>query len=498
MKRKPWPVWHLSFVLLILVFSSCRKNLKSKDEIQLNSGQSQALIPTFPLTWEGADYMPTPSGNPILVPWASGSNQQFDSDIAFDYRQIDGWVLVYNTFNTTALTSPNYFALYNKFRGLLRIYLYLPPGPPVPTSYINHGLSLTGSANSSLLNYISSDLVDMNSNVTTTTNIEPYRVQASGSWYAFQYELAYDPNISNLSYQNLNLRWNTTATSVTQVNLYGTISGEIKGTITQPASTPTLEGAAQALTLGGFRYLSLTTLLNPLTTAASLGLSPGVFAALKGSATNYFQGGKISNIFNAVFGGGGGSTQQINLTLNANIGLEGTMTNISGLVGNHTLIIPGINFDSNAPGYGPAYNQKLGVFNLSAKPKVTVKTTKIRLGDRGGGTRYIKEFAIDALSYSIINNPVVTAEASISNLKQEIVLVEPSHLGSVSLSTDGTLESVGSYTKVYTNVTRYTTDKGLEPTFLAVGIRVSFDVTPNNGSPKVTIVKTFKVDLIPI
>ncbi|MGB8194272.1 MAG: hypothetical protein WCF67_20235, partial [Chitinophagaceae bacterium] len=403
---------------------------------------------------------------------------------------------VYNTFNTTALTSPNYFALYNKFRGLLRFYLYLPPGSPVPSTYINHGLSLSGAANSSLLNYISGDVVDLANNVRNTTNIEKYQVQSTGSWYAFQYELAYDPNIPNLTYQDLNLSWNTAAVSVSQVNLYGNIDGAIKGTISQPASTPSFAGAVQAVTLGGFKLLSSYAITGG--TAAAFGLPEKVFNALKGSVNNFFQGGKVSNILNAIFGGGGGSTQQVNLTLNAKIGLDGTITSVAGLSGNQTVIIPGITYNSSAAGYAPAYTQPLGVFNLSAKPKINVRTTSVRLGDRGGGNRVTKEFFIDQTSFNTLINPAVSAEATISNIKQEIVLINPYHLNALAWSTDGILEEIGAYNKVYTNATKYVTDRASTFTFDIVGIRFTFDVTPNNGSPKVTIVKTFAADQVAI
>ncbi|MGB8194247.1 MAG: hypothetical protein WCF67_20110, partial [Chitinophagaceae bacterium] len=82
--------------LLLVVFSvcSCKKDLKTAS-IAVDNSNNHAIIPTHPLTWENTDYMPTPAGNPVLVPWASGSNQSFEPAIAFDYNQTDGWVLVY-------------------------------------------------------------------------------------------------------------------------------------------------------------------------------------------------------------------------------------------------------------------------------------------------------------------------------------------------------------------------------------------------------------------
>ncbi|MBD3750653.1 MAG: hypothetical protein IE931_14290 [Sphingobacteriales bacterium] len=96
------------------VFVSCKKH-KLNNSIAIKNGTNS--IPLFPFDWETADYMPTPSGTTILVPWANGSVKGFSSDIWYDYKTSDGWSLVYNVFNTSSLPANPWFALYNKYRG---------------------------------------------------------------------------------------------------------------------------------------------------------------------------------------------------------------------------------------------------------------------------------------------------------------------------------------------------------------------------------------------
>ena len=497
--------------IFFLISIGCKKEIQNAESIPVNNTTNQASIFPFPFNWETADYMPTPPGTAILVPWASGSNQLFDPAVAFDFKKNDGWQLVYNTFNTTALASPSYFALYNKYRGLLRIYLYLPPMPATPSTYFNHGLALSGSGNSSMLNYIGQDIIDANVKLTNTTQVERWQIQSTGGWYVMQYEIAYDPGIATTSYQTLNFIWSAKSINITEVSLYGTLSGTLKGTINQPASTPNLSAgsAGTSITKGILQAVSeaaITNLLNGVPTdigsAAHVALTQGLT-------------GVVKNVFSAVFGGSSGSIQQVNLTFNAKIGLAGSLTNSSAL-GNNTLVIPGSANSQVAPGYVPGYNSVMGVFNLTAKPKVRdadVATANVINIPGGFGAKAVQHrhtYTIDAASFSVVFNQAVinssSGGAQVQNLKQELVLIEPgpflnSYGVPSAVTTDGTVEQVGNYKDVRVNLTRsdryqvsYGTTVPFHQSHGFLGIRISFDVVPNNGAPHVKIVKTFSVD----
>ena len=121
----------VSIALFTILTTGCKKDLNGSVAANGTDG-----ITPFPLNWETVDYMPTPSGTTILVPWANGSVKGFSSDIWYDFKSSDGWSLVYNTFNTTSLPANPWFALYNKYRGLLRIYVFVTTNGFVASDYL--------------------------------------------------------------------------------------------------------------------------------------------------------------------------------------------------------------------------------------------------------------------------------------------------------------------------------------------------------------------------
>jgi hypothetical protein len=496
-------------VLCVLGMSSCKKDIAVGDSIAIDNNENKAPIPPFPFSWETADYMPTPPGTPVLVPWASGSNKNYNIDIAFDFKQSDGWELVYNTFNTTALTSPSYFALYNKYRGLLRFYLYLFPATPTASTYINHGINIAGSATPSILNYTGQDIIDMNVKLRSATGIQKYQLQSTGGWYVMQYEMAYDPSITSTNYQNLDFQWYSKSTNITEVNLSGAINGTLKGTITQPASAPSLGGTIISLTRGTYEIMG-TSFLNAL--LSETGMDSTAYAKTHQSITSALSSGIIKNIFSAIFGGSGGSTQQVSLTLNASIGLAGNMTSSTGLA-NTSLVIPGLSGSQSAPGFIPGYNDPMGVFYLSAKPKVNtldeVSGTAIHYGYGYTAVPHRHTYTIDNSSFTTLFNPAVinsnTNGAHIENFQQQLALLTP--VGAINagpngwFTSDGTSEDVGDYKDVrvslsYSNryQSAYGTTLPFHQTHGPLVIRFIFDVVPNNGAPRTKMVKTFYAD----
>ena len=152
-------IYLIMFSVLLLL--SCKDPGANEIIIKQPIQNSRQTIITYVMDWEAGDYLPSSPANVVPFPWKGliGSNSSF---LVQDYKSSDGWNLVYNTFSPTASpyfsTMPPgglYFALYNRYRGLLRFYLYSPPGWIASSSNIQHGLSLspTGSTSSSMLNY---------------------------------------------------------------------------------------------------------------------------------------------------------------------------------------------------------------------------------------------------------------------------------------------------------------------------------------------------------
>ncbi|HYC29345.1 MAG TPA: hypothetical protein VEB42_11020, partial [Chitinophagaceae bacterium] len=217
----------------LLILTSCKKDLKPVDAVPV--GNVENSVPAYVFDWETADYMPAPPAwaNTIYVPWANGAVKGFPSDIWYDYHKADGWKLVYNVFDPTKPTLQNnpFFVLYNQYRGLLRVYMYLNTNGFVTSDYLTSGLNLGPNNNSTMLNFLGQDLIDLATNKTAITKIEGTQV-ATGVWYASEYEMAYDPNVAAATYQQLGLNWTLKFTSITAVDLGGTVQGTLKGTIT--------------------------------------------------------------------------------------------------------------------------------------------------------------------------------------------------------------------------------------------------------------------------
>jgi len=489
------------FFCFVIILAGCKKDIKESIPVTVKDG-----VPPFPLSWETSDYMPTPPGTTILVPWANGSVKGFSSYLWYDYKKTDGWELVYNTFNTSALPANPWFVLYNKYRGLIRIYVYVTTNGFTNSDYLTSGLNLDPNLVSTpMLNYIGQDIVDVTQNKSVAIKIEPTQM-ASGTWYASQYEIAYDPNIPTATYQQLGLNWMLKWTSVSQVSLGGDIIGSVTGTITSPASGFNLLGNMQQ---GVLEATGAAIFDNNIGTNASnpgehnkLGLPSLVFNAAREGLTSGLNG-VVKNMFSAIFGGNSANTQEVNLSINAKITLNGTSTSSGALFPNPGLGlgIPGISNSQSAAGYIPGYNLPMGVFYISNRPKVKITSIQSTPPPNWDGLPryyYLNNFNIDPTSFTILtNNQVLNGIATTSIVLESIFLLEhvvdpTNHYYAYPKYT----ELVGQNT--YYDATATTIDGNKINTGLGLAVvRIVLKVTPNNTSvPPSTIVKTFLADLV--
>lgn len=226
------------------MFSSCSKEIMpNQSHYYDNNGIiTRAPIEGTDFDWEHADYMPThPTQIRIPVPWkGSGSiTMTYGIDIAYDFKKIDGWTMLYNSFDPNyegELTNP-YFILYNKYNGILRIYFYLTTDFISPSSYIQDGIAIISNGYSSnLLNFLGNGIIDLNKpNTLTYSQIQGKNnltaPLATNRWYLLQYELAYDPNLKNVDYKDIQFAWYLNYYNIDEISLYGESHGELEGTI---------------------------------------------------------------------------------------------------------------------------------------------------------------------------------------------------------------------------------------------------------------------------
>jgi hypothetical protein len=496
---------NLFIIGLLLVGSSCNKDKLNKapqnDVPQNVKGKQVNGVPIPPLDWEHIDFMPTPAGmSEVVVPWGSGASRQFTPEMASDYKSADGWQLVYNTFKTT-LPAPDrwYFILYNKYRGLLRMYYYIPPTANfINSSNITHTLAIEGAyaSSSPMMNFAGQDVVDVNTKSAFASTIEQWQV-APATWYAIQYEIAYDPNMTTQNFNSFNFNWAMRSSQITDIAMNGTASGTLSGTIALPGTnftiSPTfnIDGSTNktTITVNGssdadkLKPTLGQTIVNNIKTALTSGLT-----------------GLAKNLLGGLFKKNNTTPDEnVNLKLNANIALKGTLTS-SFLITTPTFAIPG--YDQAAtPGVLPAYPDPLGVFYISAKPVVnrTVQSTVVE-DDNGRNYDVDQRYSINESSFQLIFNRAVTDVAMIANIKKEIVM---SNVSSDTFGLDrigGTLEQIADknvYTGVVTGIER-TVPRPTPLQDVGLAVRITFDVIPNDHSAQHTIIKTFlanEVDL---
>lgn len=460
-------------------------------------GTADAGIPIHYFDWEAVDYMPTPATHSILVPWANLAVKGFPSDIWYDIKKTDGWEMVYNLFNPNqALPSNPSFVLYNKYRGLLRVYVYVTNSGFTNSDYLTDGISVSPNAiNTHMLNYIGQDIVDITSKKTVATQIQGTQI-APGTWYASQYEIAYDPNVSTSTWQQLGLNYTLKWTNISSVTLQGDIQGTLKGTISTPASGFNL---GNTLVSGALQFAGLSVLSNNAGPDNShpgvgnkLGLPSMVFDAVKDGLTSGASG-IVKNVFSAILGGNSNNTQQVNLTLNAKINLTGSIAGSGALIPDPGLGlgVPGTSNSQTAIGYLPYYNKPMGIFYINNKP--TMYAEMITHGDGTfEGTTFQYNFMLDGNSFDPVFNPEVLAIAQIQNYEEELFTYNVGMMGEYG----NTYENVGGIDIFWGSINVPFAGGGGGPFFGRACVRISFDVVPNNGAPRSRIVKTFECNVV--
>jgi len=419
--------------------------------------------------------------------------------------------------------------LYNEYRGLIRIYYYTTTQFVTPSTYIVDGLTaVTGNGKpTNMLDFVGSDVVTYNGNKASYSQIEPAPADgsaplASNKWYMLQYEIAYDPKVKQYNTNDLLLSWFMNYNSVSTISLGGTSTGTIKtatGGATADVSSALHNGAGGAVQ-GVAAIIGASALANNKTDTTGknkMGLPDQIFKAIINNTASALStvvggiGGKlITGLFGAVLGGSS-AAPTVNEVISTNITLTGTTTTSGSFPSSPTsLYVPGTIISPAVPNYIPLDTLTMGVFYLNAAPTVNCKYDN----QESATTTYTLPLN-ESAGTNLIFSPRVLAIATIQNIKEQVVLIDPqirypwsfnpqtqSYYGFYASS--GTKETIGTHT-AYTGTTfsafsqgydwndpdgGYTVFNGMEIQ-TGLGIRVQFDVVPKNGAPKSVIIKTF-------
>ncbi|MBC8154649.1 MAG: hypothetical protein H7Z72_17260 [Bacteroidetes bacterium] len=474
----------LASLLAVAVFLwSCDPRNPTPDPVLLVTATNSAATPTIvqlPYTpapptrnqpeyvfdWENAQYVPNPSTvTPIPVPWSDLAKRAFSDDIRYDYKKADGWEMVYSTFSSRAIYGGGQsLVLYNKYRGLLRYYFYIDSGTQNIRDHntIVHRLVTQGEGASAspLLNFAEQPIVDLTQTSRRYITLEP-QATSDKTWYAVQTELAYDPQLAKWRYETFGIDWIITSDKISSVSVNGSkptqalLTGlHIDGTNAYDNAGSTFTGTAQLLINGSQGVQKLQT----------------AGQDVRDVSTNLAQT-TTGNLLSGVLIPPGTASSSI-LPLPATLQL--TKPGSSAPITSPSFALPGYD-NSGTLGVNPQYNEAPGVFYLESKPVITAQMSPT------GTSPYV--YTLDVPSVRYLFNPAVTNHAAIKNIRQEIVASATNPSTSSALATP----------TLYTG-TSLTANKALA----IIGVRVSFDVAPKNGSAPVRIIKTFKADIKPL
>lgn len=514
-----------NLVLCVLAFLagnlyvSCNDNLSISEVTSSTKNLTIKAVPTPALDWENLDWMPTPSGQQIPSPWiGQGSlSSLYGIDVVNDRLASDGWVLVYNTFSTTApspLINP-YFVLYNKYRGILRFYLYITTQFISPSSYVQDAISIVTNSSTTMLNLTGNSIIDASQNRKIYAQIQPAPIDgslplASNKWYMMQYEMGYDPNLPQIPYNQIQLSWAVNYCNVQTINLGGEIVGTIKGTVGSSSNSNAFSALGNLGSVVGTGVVAgigsqfIDNNQIDANGANKLGLPKNIFNATKKGIQSAISGtvgkvpGAIINVFSSILGGASSPTTMVNLNIQADIKLQGTGSSSGSFPSSPiSFWVPGTTLPGTAIGYIPLYQNILGVLNFNGKPNIPISGVNYIVGEIGGGdistSIYFDKFpsSINFSNY-LLFNPEVKDIANITVKKQELIAII---LDKSIYSKCERIEKFGDY------------DCLVNPTYMALNgyytmpenavewaVRFTINIVPKNGVPPCTITKTFKLN----
>jgi hypothetical protein len=408
--------------------------------------------------------------------------------------------------------------LYNKYRGLLRVYLYINDLQFSESSYLQDGLYL-GTNTYKMLNFADKDIVDVSQpNAARVDRVEPKPYSgaplANNKWYFLQYEVAYDPSIIPTTSTNPpQFSFYANSVNVQQINLGGTTQSTINGTIGSPQSSVTRDvwnevtPGIKSLGAGALSAAGLAVIKDNTTNTtggnrfgikeiAWKGIKTGLDEALKVSTASI--PGTIVNVLSAVIGGSSNS-QTVNLTSTGTIQVDGSQTGKGALPSTPvSMYLPGsiqpnAQGGYNVPGYVPLYNESLGVFNVANKPTVQIQIKRTADYQNPSLYYYNTDYTVKPGTLNLQFNPIVNGrDADIVNVTSDILVTYNGNVeqGLFYLTGDReVVNGVPAFTgSSFRTIHHY---DQLPAEALAVYVRVAFVVRPKNGGPDSVVIKTF-------
>lgn len=195
----------------------------------------------------------------VATPWNESTTiGSLPQAIRSDVKKEDGWEMVFSTLNQSNLNNANYFALYNKNSGVLRIFYYVADATTTSSNFclevdmgsksksnkypFYHSLQFGIPSNHNSINN-AVDLLGLG-NVATTfkTFVTPHTTSSSSAlsqgWTAFDLDAsAYCPSNNEWMKSNDEMSFSFRTSTESLITLCGSFTGNIDGNFSKEAET---------------------------------------------------------------------------------------------------------------------------------------------------------------------------------------------------------------------------------------------------------------------
>lgn len=298
-----------------------------------------------------------------------------------DIYPADGWVLVLRNFGSLTTPTPlPFFMLYNKYRGILRVFYWYPQSSTMTraaakiyfqTSTLDKTAAhLTFSGPNA--EYVNS--YDLDKAQVAIAEMAPFQ------WSYFDFDVSgYDPNVPSKVDPTFII--DIYALNVADINIEGTIKTDTgTTTVAKPESGNTIQnyinGVISLYDKPAKRYKQISDAKTQFDQMANANPSTWWGSYLKSIGgllgKDWFKAlGPVAGFVEAILGFGSGSGNHTPLLINATVKLNGSLTQ-QGLIGEILLRLPGAQHASPVPDANnnllPLYDKPLGIFNLLSAP----------------------------------------------------------------------------------------------------------------------------------
>ena len=322
----------------------------------------------------------------VALPWYQGDKQtNLPEGFCDDITPEMGWEWVLNRCGSRSIVSNNFFALYNKYTGILRFFYYMPQSTNTGNDHVWQVSMTDNLATHTTIPYgVPNDRTFSNKAAINQTGqgtfmdyITPwvdYRsndglIVPNAGWWAFDVDLSLTrpEAISNDDNIKLQMRsWNTTHTSLYST-MMANIDGEMKGSFEGQTKTPLIASSSKGLfgRVGDLVKLGtkITNTVKDIYSGNAVGaIKGGVDLAKNGaslaSGKTKASGGATSGTFDGTFEG------TINMMMNGTINTDGVIQGSQPTVGVASPTFYLKDFDTKNSHLGQ------GVWNLKKTPVV--------------------------------------------------------------------------------------------------------------------------------